>query len=178
LFCLIMTSLSTTNNAQIVSLGCVTQDDAFRGLDRNNWNGGNTTFHSEGSMHNFNLPANTFGDCKKISNIEVEITINDVDESNMAPGCAVFDYFFNVYNGCSTLDPVSCNTLLTQIQGFPVSQTANYTCPPHSFDFGGVFGFDLVPAMADVSCPNGQNMLTSGSIILDYEFCVTVTIID
>ena len=56
--------LTASMNAQIVNLPCQTEVDAVEGLDRKAFAGiGNTVNHSEGSLHNFSLPSNTFGAC-------------------------------------------------------------------------------------------------------------------
>ncbi len=163
---------------QTVNLPCQTEAEAFIGLDRNNWNGNSTDAHSEGVMHNFDLPNNTFGDCKKIVNIEIDITINSVDDSGLPGDCSLFDYFINFSDNCPDFAPASCNFIFNQIQGFPVTQTVNFTCPPIDFAFGETFGIDIVPAMNNTGCSVGQSTIASGSIVLDYQLCVTVTIDD
>ncbi len=170
--------LGNTGYSQIVNLPCQSEVDAFIGLDRNNWNGGTTDAHSEGVMHNFDLPNNTFGDCKKITNVEINITINSVDDSGLPGDCPLFDYFINFSDNCPDFAPASCDFIFNQIQGFPVSQTVNFTCPPIDFAFGETLGVDIVPAMGNTACSVGQSTISSGSIVLDYELCVTVTVED
>jgi len=114
--------------AQVVNLPCQTEVDGFLGLDRKNWNGGSTAAHSEGSLHNFDLPLN--------ANLIAE--------------------------------PNSPNF---------ISQSLSYNSPPEDFQFGDNLAIDIVPVM-NVNCTNGQSALTNGSIVLDYEICVTVTIVD
>ena len=168
----------TCLSAQTVSLPCQLHSDGTIGLDRNNFTGGSTDILSEGIMHNFLLPSNTFGGCKKIESIDVDITVTNIDESNLPADCNVFDYFINFSDNCGTFDPASCNDIFAQIQGTPVSQSVTYTCPPQDFGFDDFFGVDVVPAMADVNCSEGQSTISSGSIIMEYEICVTVILED
>lgn len=165
-----------TGIAQIINLPCQTQTNAFVGLDRNNWNSGSTALHSEGLLHNFTLPANTFGQCKKIEQIEVLVDYILTDESGLPAGCGVFNYFTNLYVGCSDFNPASC-FIFDQVGQNPANdQTLTYTCPPFQFDFGDVFGVDIVPAMDPPSCSVFQTALSSGSLVVEYEICVNVTI--
>ena len=73
--------LLTVSNlvAQVEELPCQTEGSATIDLDRKDFNNGSTVIHSQASMHNFTLPENTFGDCKYISNVSIEITVNSVD---------------------------------------------------------------------------------------------------
>jgi len=165
--------------AQEVNLICQTEMDGFVGLDRNNFNSGSTANSSEGSMHNFDLPMNTFGDCKRIAEVEIVVTFNNVDQSGLDPACTVFSYFINSSVGCPSFAPASCDfILMPQPNGPPVTQTIQYFSPPETFPFGEVFTVDIVPAMGDPNCPGGQSTISSGAIIMDYEICVTVTIVD
>lgn len=168
---------------QVVSLGCQTEDDATIGLDRKDWEipSGTTVQHSDGYMMNFALPTNTFGDCKKITEIEITFTINSFDVTNLEPGCSVGQYWTNIYHGCSTFGAATCPTS-DIIEDFPnsspTSQTLVYSCPPHEFLFGETIGVDLIPAAGNLSCPNGQSMVASGQITIDYEVCVEITVGD
>jgi len=173
---LTLSSLSpTTLSSQVIALPCQSFGDAFVGLDRNNFTSGSTTLLSEGALHNFDLPN---GVCKRISQVEVEFTFINVDDSGLPAGCSVFDYFLNFSTGCPLFDPASCNSVFNQVQGFPVSQTVTFTNPPNNFDIGDVFGVDIVPAQNDVNCTDGQSAISSGNIILEYDICVTVTLED
>lgn len=178
LFFIFTISLSNNVHGQIVMLPCQAETDGTIGLDRNNWNGGSTVFHSEGIMHNFDIPTNTFGPCKRISNVEFTITVTSIDVSALDPTCNVFDFFINISDGCGSFAPASCDFVFNQIQGFPVTQTVNFPVPPNTFDFGDIFGADIIPAMSDVNCPNGTSTITTGGIVMDYDICVTVTIVD
>ena len=171
---------SAVLQAQVVDLGCQTEAEATIGLDRKNWNNGSTTSHSEGYMFNFNLPANTFGQCKKIEQIDVIFDIINIDESGLPGDCPVGAYFTNVYTGCGSFMPASCPTsnLIDEINAVPTDQTITYTCPPDEFDFGDVFSVDLIPAMSDPGCSVGQSAISSGSLVLDFEVCVIVTVGD
>ena len=180
-FCFLFSSLFILSvNSQIENLPCQTEIDGFLGLDRKDWNGGSTAAHSEGSMHNFDLPDDTFGDCKTISNVEISFTIINIDISNLPPDCAPpGSYYINITEGCPSFVGASCDVanLIYEAPNNPLNtQTLNFTSPPEDFPFGGVLGVDIVPVM-DVNCTNGQSAISSGGIILDYEICVTVTII-
>jgi len=173
-------AFTSFTNGQVVNLGCQDETQATLGLDRNDWNSGSTASHSEGSMHDFQIPANTFGDCKEITQVEVNITIIGVDISNLPPECTNISYYFNFYNSCGTFTPASC-MLVGQIgpQGFPTNQNITFTAPPEIFNFGSSFGVDLVPASNAIgSCGTAQSLLTSGQVILDYDFCVEITVDD
>lgn len=167
--------------AQTINLTCQTENDGFLGLDRKNWNGGSTDAHSEGSLHNFDLPLNTFGDCKKISNISIEINAINADISNLPADCPPPGaYYYNISSPCADLTPASCdvaNLIAEPNSGAFISQSLSFNSPPENFQFGDNLAIDIVPVM-DVNCTNGQSALSSMSIILDYEICVTVTIID
>lgn len=179
IFIFLFWGLGISATAQVVNLPCQSQSNGFIGLDRKDWNGGNTAFHSEGILHNFDLPNNTFGSCKKISSIEVNITINNVDISGLPPGCPPpGSYYININQNCPDLTPASCNVanLVYENPNNPLSsQVLNFTSPPENFSFGENFGVDIVPVM-DVNCPNGQSAISTSGIVLDYEICVIVTI--
>lgn len=181
LIVLIMSVSASTLTGQVVNLGCQTEDDAFEGLERKDWNSGSTAAHSEGSMHNFTLPDNTFGDCKRISNVLIEINAIGVDLSNLPVDCPPpAPYYYNIATNCPDFTPASCNT--SNLVGEPntptfTSQNLSYNNPPENFQFGENLSIDIVPVM-NIACSAGQSALTSDAVILDYEICVTVTIID
>ena len=166
-------------NSQVVSLGCQTQDDAVVGLDRKDWmNNGSSSDHSEGYMLNFTLPDEV---CKKITEVEITLTVNSVTVTNPGNGCVIGSYWTNIYEGCSSTAPASCPTseIINDFPSNPLtSQTLTYFCPPHEFGMGETLGVDLVPAMGIGSCPTSQSMISSGEIIIDYEVCVEVTMVD
>ena len=178
LFC-ISIIYSVNSNSQIVNLGCQTEDIAVEDLERKNWNGGSTASHSQGSMHNFTLPINTFGDCKRISNITIEIDAIGVDLTNLPPDCipTPTPFYYNIHTGCAPYVPASCPG--TNLLG--ESNTPSFTDQNLSyngdFDFGDNLAIDIVPVM-NIGCTAGQTALTSDAVILDYEICVTVTIVD
>jgi len=176
LFSLLAVSLFS----QIINLGCFTEQDATIGVDRKDWNMGSTASHSEGYLMNFGIPANSFGVCKKITQVEIVFTINSVDQSGLDPSCGAVVFFTNIYLGCGSVTPASCPTsaLIGEIDAFPASQTLTFTCPPVEFPFGDVLAVDIVPALGDVGCPNGQSAVSSGDITIDYEICVMVTVSD
>ena len=127
-----------SGHSQIINLPCQNETNATIGLDRKAWAGiGNTTNHSEGSKHNFTLPANP-GDCKEIANVEIIITVINVDLSNLTcspPG----GYYINIAAGCPDFTPASCPTanLIGEPNGPNLnSQTLNYSNPPSDFQFG------------------------------------------
>ena len=164
--------------AQVEELPCQTEASATIDLDRKDFNNGSTVIHSQASMHNFTLPENTFGDCKYISNVSIEITVNSVDYDFPA-GCnppGVF--YYNIALGCEDFTPASCNT--SNLIGEPntpnfVDQSFSYNGPPEDFQFGDNISVDIVPVMT-AGGPCLQNSLSEEYIILDYEICVTVTI--
>ena len=170
-FALCFTVLCTASSfGQIVNLGCQEEDVAVEDLERKNWNGGSTAAHSEGSMHNFTLPTNTFGDCKRISNITIEIDAIGVDLSNLPPDCVPtpVPYYYNIHTGCADFIPASCPG--TNLLGEPntptfTDQNLSYN---GNFDFGDNLAIDIVPVM-NINCTNGQSALSSNSVILDYE---------
>lgn len=170
-------------SAQVEMLPCQDENDGVIGLDRKDWNGGSTASHSEGTLHNYVLPLNTFGPCKFISEVEVQITIFNVDISNLPGDCAPPGaYYVNIYTGCPSTAPASCDpstTLLYENPNIPTinSQTLTFNSPPEDFPFGEDFSVDIVPVM-NVGCTNGQSAISSGGIILDFEICITVTVSD
>jgi gliding motility-associated-like protein len=184
IFLIVFILLISQNNGfnQVVSLGCQNQTSATLGLDRNDWNNGSTDFHSEASMHNFVIPANTFGDCKKIGSITATVTIFNVDNSNLPPECSTIDYYYNFYNNCTGFQPASCPGVGgIGPQSTPMNQVITFTSPPETFDFGTVFGADIIPAFLGISggaCANGQMLISSGSLSLDYEICVEMEVVD
>ena len=105
---------SVSTYGQIVNLGCQEEDVAVEDLERKDWENpsGSTVDHSEGSMHNFTLPLNTFGDCKIISNITIEIDAIGVDLTNLPPDCVPtpVPYYYNIATSCPDFTPASCNT--------------------------------------------------------------------
>lgn len=167
---------------QTVDLGCQDETDGFIGLDRKNWNGGSTAFHSEGTLHNFDLPINTFGPCKTISNIEITFNVISVDYSNLAADCPQpTDFYVNMNIGCPSTAPASCDesNLVYQSPNPDILNlpTINISSPPEDFPFGEVFSVDIVPVM-NTGCSQGQSAISSGGIVLDFEICVIVTITD
>lgn len=171
---------TTSSFGQIVDLGCQEEDVAVEDLERKNWNGGSTAAHSEGSMHNFTLPLEAdYGPCKRISNITIEIDAIGVDLSNLPADCipTPVPYYYNIHTGCADFIPASCPG--TNLLGEPntptfTDQNLSYN---GDFDFGENLAIDIVPVM-NINCTNGQSALSSNSVILDYEICVTVTIED
>lgn len=177
-FAIILFSVNSYGQ-QTVQLGCQTEDVAVEDLERKNFNNGSTVIHSQGSMHNFTLPSNTFGPCKRISNITIEIDAIGVDLTNLPPDCVPtpLPYYYNIALSCPDFTPASCNT--ANLLGEPntptfVDQNLSYN---GDFDFGENLSVDIVPVM-NINCTAGQTSLTSDAVVLDYEICVEVTIID
>ncbi len=169
--------------AQVVSVGCFNQNDATIGLDRKNWNNGSTAIHSEGYLLNFTLPDDIYGDCKKISNIEFDLTVNSIDISGMPPGCVIGAYYINVYQSCPGFGGASCplpNLIDEFPNGFLSSQTFGYNCPPFEFDFNEVIGIDIIPVVnvPDAACVGAQTLVTDGLIQIDFSVCLEATIVD
>ena len=164
--------------SQIVNLPCQDENVGVIDLDRNDWENppGSTGLHSQGTMHNFTLPTDMFGPCKKIEQIEINIDFTNVDASGLPAGCGVFAYFTNIYLGCPSFAPASCNLFAQSQQPNANDQTITYNCPPFSFDFGDVLGVDIVPAMDPPSCAVFQTALSSGALIVEYDICIIVTI--
>ncbi len=172
--------ISSLASAQI-PLGCQSETDATIGIDRKNWNGGSTSSHSEGYMMNFTLPNNTFGPCQKITQVQITFTINSFDLSGLPVDCSISNYWTNIYTGCGSFAPASCdvsNIVAEFPNGMPTSQVLTYNCPPENFDFGDILGIDLIPAVDNVGCTNGQSMISSGQVSIDYDVCVEITVGD
>lgn len=173
--------LANIGQSQTVNLTCQTEVDGVLELDRKNWNGGSSLFHSEGTMHNFDFPTNTFGDCKFISNVDVEITIIDIDVSNLAVDCPVpVDYYINIATGCPSFMPATCDpsNFIYEAPSNPlVSINIPFTNPPVDFQFGDVLSVDIVPVM-NTGCSAGQSAFSSGGIVIDYQICVTLIVSD
>ena len=164
---------------QVVELGCQDHDDAFIGLDRKNWNGGSTANHSEGMMLNFVLPEKD--GCQQIEEIDIDITVFLVDDSGLQSECGGIAYYVNMYAGCGDFAPASCpESNIIDEPNSPNfnSQNYNFNSANHDFQFGDTLGIDVVPAIGNTGCPNGQTAITSGDIVLEYEVCVTVTLIE
>jgi len=171
-------------SSQIINLPCLTNANAFVGLDRKNWNNGNTANHSEGYMLNFALPTNTFGICKKIESVDIDFTINSIDDSGLPADClpgGIGNYWTNIYLGCPSFAPASCpvGNIISEFPSNPIgTQTVSFTCPPDDFPFGEILGVDIIPAVANIGCTNGQSMVSTGGVTIDFEICVTVTVGD
>ena len=157
---------------------------ALVGLDRKAWAGiGNTTNHSQGALHNFTLPLNTFGDCMEITNVEITFSQVNVDASALASDCAVPNtYFLNISKDCPSLAPASCPdnpSVFIHAAGYPGAPvnfpTQSFSSPAFDFAFGENIGVDIVPVM-NTGCSQGKTAISSGGLVLDYEICVTVTI--
>ena len=170
---------------QVVNLPCQTDETAMMGvtatidLDRKNFGGP----FSQGYLHNFDIP-NNFGDCKRIDQIDVDIAIFSIDATGLDPTCNVFSYFTNLYNNCTDFATGSCGSFADDNSN-PIDMNQSFTFsnptggfPSQTFDLGSVFGVDIVPAMSNTGCPDGQNTILSGGITIDYEICVTITIVD
>jgi len=175
-------------HAQTVDLGCMTDADQVVGLDRKDWNNGDISLHSEASMLNFDLPENTFGDCKKITSITLEVTINNVDISGLAPGCLPNIFFLNLYvDSDLPFDPASVSTNQELVGNnsfgdvFDISDTYVFDCGLNGVDFifDGQFGVDIIPIPPNFTgCPFLQTVITDGGYILEWEACVSVEIGD
>ena len=164
-------------HAQTFDLGCMTQDDATLGIDRKNWAGGSTSNHSDGTMLNFTLPSNTFGDCKKITEITFEVVINDVDLSGVPVDCVPGQYWLNSYVDVTLpFDPASIPTS-QNLDGFGVDDWATlndsytFTCDDFDLAFDNEVGMDIIYASGP--CSEFQNLVIGGFIIFDYSICVT-----
>jgi len=151
---------------------CQSPIDATTGPDRNNFIG----FHSEGYMHNFDLPAN-LNNCMEITAITIDISIFNIDDDGMDPSCLVLDYYLNFYNNCTTFGESSCsgNKFHTIISNPLVDLSYNVPIPPNQFELGDVIGVDIIPAMGNSACPNAATIISSGDLVIDYEICVTIT---
>ena len=194
----ILTSLlllfgSSQIQAQVEDLGCMTDEDAFIGIDRKNWNNGNTNTHSQGYHMNFTLPTDpSIADqtqiCKKITEIDIDVTVFGFDDSGLPAGCNVDAYYLNISVGCSSTNPATCTDArpphLENQLNFPNPTSFNnlpliYTCTGiNDFPFSDILGIDLVPAINYPACNGGQNLVLDGDVTVDYEVCVTVTIDD
>lgn len=165
--------------SQVIPLPCQDETQSAIGLDRKNFTMGSTTILSEGYLHNFDLPTAALNPCKKISQVTVNITINSFT-SNPPAGCTVGPYFTNLYTSCPSIAPASCplaNILEEFSNPSPTSTTRNYSCPPENFDFDDVLSVDIVP-VSTTGCTDGQTMISAGHVSIDYNICVTVTLVD
>lgn len=166
-------------NGQTIDLGCQDHDDAFIGLDRKDWNGGSTANHSEGMLLNFVLPEKE--GCQQIQDIDIEITVFLVDDSGLQSECGAIIYYVNMYAGCGDFAPASCpesNIIAEPNSPNFNSQDWSFNSNNFNFQFGDTLGIDVVPAIGNTGCPNGQSAISSGDIVLEYEVCVTVTLIE
>ncbi len=183
LFVCISVLYSTTSYSQVFGIGCQEEDVAVLGLERKDWNNpsGNTSIHSEGSMHNFTLP-NSPGPCKRISNISISINvISPVDLTNLPADCVPTPnpYYYNIHTGCAPFLPASCpGAQLISETNFPTFDDRVISINGN-FAFGDNLAIDIVPVM-NTFCTNGQSALSAvpPSVVLDYEVCVIVTVID
>ena len=178
-FIVLLAICSTTVEAQILEIGCSGHEDAFIGLDRKNWNGGSTEIHSEGMFHNFFFPDEIA--CKSIEKVDIDITVFLVDDSGISDDCGAIVYFVNVYSGCESFEPASCPT--TNIVAEPNSQNFNsqnlsFSSNDFEFLFGDTLGVDIVPAIGNTGCNNGQSAISAGDIVLEYEICIKLTLAD
>ncbi len=170
-----------------INLDCMDQDDADEiGLDRKDWANGSTTNHSEGYLVNFDLPpASDFGPCMKITELEIEVTVNSFDFSGVPTGCGISDTWLNLYasNSLDT-DPASVdeNFLLTPGTGSASapdghSGTYNFICSPSdNIPFGGQVGVDMVPVSNIGGCSESQSLISNGFITIEFDFCVTIVV--
>ncbi len=185
--------------AQTLPTVCYNQDSpqTIIDLDRKDWNStagpGSTIQHSQGYLHDFPLPANTFV-CKKIDNIEIDIDIISVNNGSLPPPCIqgnpfTGDYYINFTMDCPVVDGASngatCDPNTTLI-GEPnanniFSLTANpfnYGCPAQEFQFGGNLGVDIIPLMGEFTCPGWQTVVEDNLLTINYQICVTITLAD
>ena len=173
----------------IVNIDCLDEGDATIDLDRKDFANGNTTNHSEGYFLNFDLPADSFGPCTKISKVIVTINVTNFFQA-IPSGCGLFGYFENIYFSDSNLGltPASINVsnLFSEENDsdpFSFNSTIEITCADlmnssigTNIPFGGQFGYDLIPAISPQSCASGQSMVSDGNITLEFEVCVDVEI--
>ena len=164
--------------AQVEVLPCQYPADATIEIDRKIF----PFDHSQGYLHNFILPSAPVDPCKKIQNVDVQINIFSVDVTNLGT-CVLGAYYYNIYLGCPLMMEGTCPTAnLLAEPNSPNATSSNipFVCTPGvlEFPFGEVLGVDIVNAMNTGSCPNWQNVIADGSLVIDYEICVTVTIGD
>lgn len=172
--------ISEHSFGQTVNLPCQTEDEAFIGIDRKDWNNGTFPTHSEGYMHNFEFPESEEDECNKIALVTVEIEVFDIVQNLPADCGTISTYFVNLYLGCTDFGPATCpiSNILDEPSFTPISNTTLlYTCPPNVFPFEETLGVDIIP-VASTGCTNGQAMVSSGAITIDYEICVTLTLQD
>ena len=173
------TIISGELNAQTIELGCSGHTDAFIGLDRKDWNNGSTEIHSEGMHHNFVVPEDL--DCKKITQVDISVSVSLVDDSGLSGDCGAIQYFVNIYSGCGSFEPASCpESNLVAEPNSPNFNSQNYSFDSNDFDFqlSDTLGVDIIPAIGNPACNNGQSAISSGDIVLEYEICVEISLED
>lgn len=159
------------------------QTDAVIGIDRKNWNMGNTSSHSQGYAHDFTLPSMN-GSCEKITNIQVTINITSY-VPNSPPGCIPGQVYFNIYYGCNPYSGGASCPIANLIgepnynpSGIVGSYAYSYGCPLNGTglqaDFGGNFSVDVVPVFTPGCNPMWQNAINAGFV--NYEYTIEVTV--
>jgi len=161
-------------------MDCQLQDenDTNFGLDRLNWNNGNTSIHSEGAAMNFDLTIDTFGVCSKITEVTIDVNINNIDTSMLGDTCEVPQYFLNIYiDDVLPFEPASidANVLVGQFQETEyqnLSGSYTFTCENIDIPFDGQVGVDIIPVSNVGICDDSQELLSNNLIILDYDVCL------
>ena len=170
---------ASTLSAQIpIDLGCMNSlSDGVIDLDRKNWTNGNTAPLSQGYLLNFDLPSNTFGDCMKITEVTISISVNSFDESGLPAGCFT-DYFINTYiDQDLPFVPASVNTNLVTFEDFDedlfnLAGDTDIFCSDFDMPFDGQVGIDILARHLN-GCPDNQELVSLGLVTMDFDVCVT-----
>jgi gliding motility-associated-like protein len=168
--------------AEITITICQTIQQAEIGPDRNDWSHANLPMVNEGYLHNFTIPdlpcsSNT----TVISSLEIGINIESLTSSAACNGIPIYG---NVLLNCALTPPGVC----TIIQDVLTPGCGNFgggaTTPGdyamtltdcNSINPNDVIGVDLIPATDfSATCPSNGNAITDGSVVLEYEICLTL----
>ncbi len=171
---------------------CKTVADQI-GPDRNNFSGGVDL--SEGYLHNFDIPlGNSTCGTDEVIEATVSIEINSVDDSAVPSECSFFNLFGNILvesgpipftPGCCGIDHDFLSAPICTGFGSGTSTPGIYSadlvsdCSNSNLVPGGVIGVDIIAAMdfSQSSCLSNGSAISDGLVIVDYEICVTITIL-
>ena len=175
-------SIGSLSAQTTVDLGCQNSNDGVLDLDRKDWNNGNTDFHSEGFFLDFDLPSDSYGDCMKITEVTISLSVNGYDVSALPAGCNI-DFYLNTFIAPTLgVTPASVPTAFVAVLPerfeqdlFDLADDYTVFCTNIDMPWDGKVGVDIIARHLS-GCPDPQQLISLGLVSMDYDVCVQAVV--